>query len=56
MSDTYQEGYDAFKKRLPQSDNPYKEGNEKQQWDDGWEDAKMDADHNRPQPCHPRER
>jgi hypothetical protein len=55
MNAVYLAGYHAFKKHLPQSDNPYTEEAEKQQWDEGWEDAKMDADRNRPQPCHPRE-
>ena len=54
MNNIYLEGYDAFKKHLPQGDNPYKEEAEQKQWDDGWEEAKMDADLNRPQPCHPR--
>jgi hypothetical protein len=51
MNDAYQEGYDAFKKRLAPSDNPYKEEVEKQQWDEGWEDAKMDTDLNRRSIC-----
>ena len=51
MNNVYLEGYDAFKKRLPQSDNPYKEEAEKQQWDDGWEEAKMDTDLNRRSIC-----
>lgn len=54
MNDAYREGYDAFEKRLTQSDNPYKEEAEKQLWDEGWEDAMMDTDISRPQPCHPR--
>jgi hypothetical protein len=33
MNAAYREGYDAFKRRLPQSDNPYKEESKKQQWD-----------------------
>ncbi len=54
MNDAYREGHVAFEKRLPQSDNPYREETAKQQWDEGWEDAKMDADISRPKPCHPR--
>jgi ribosome modulation factor len=43
MNNIYLEGYYAFKKHLPQSDNPYKEESEKQQWHDGWKEAKMEA-------------
>ena len=51
MNNIYLEGYYAFKKHLPQSDNPYKEESEKQQWHDGWKEAKMEADlnHSKPQ-------
>jgi hypothetical protein len=51
MTDAYKEGYDAFKKRLSQTDNPSKEEAERQQWEEGWEDAKMDADLNRRSIC-----
>ena len=51
MNDAYREGYDAFKKRVSQDDNPYKAEVEKQKWDEGWEDAKMDADVKRRSIC-----
>jgi ribosome modulation factor len=51
MNDAYQEGYDAFKNRLAQEDNPYDTDVEKEKWDEGWEDAKMDGDLNRRSMC-----
>jgi ribosome modulation factor len=51
MNNISLEGYYAFKQHLPQSDNPFKEEAEKQQWENGWEEDKMDADlnHSKPQ-------
>jgi ribosome modulation factor len=51
MNDAYQAGYDAFKKRLPQDDNPFADEAERQQWDEGWEEGKMDADLHRRSIC-----
>ncbi len=51
MNNPYQDGYDAFNKRLPQSANPCKDDAQKKLWDEGWEDAKMDADLSRRSIC-----
>jgi ribosome modulation factor len=43
MNDPYKEGYEAFSKGLSPDDNPYREQPEdKNKWDEGWEDGKID--------------
>lgn len=45
MNIAYDEGYEAFRKGLMLTDNPFQgESERKQQWDAGWEDAKIEAD------------
>lgn len=44
MNDAYREGYDAFYQAASLDANPYQSETEKKRWDDGWEDAKMEAD------------
>ncbi len=56
MNDAHQEGYDAFKRGLPQDDNPYPaDADKKRRWEEGWEDAKIDTDLNRRSICSERE-
>jgi|GEM_PF-4370226 len=52
MVDAYQEGREAFQKHLKLKDNPYAENTEeRKRWEEGWEEAMMEADLKRPTPC-----
>jgi ribosome modulation factor len=45
MNDAYQDGYAAFGKGVSLDANPFRGDAEKEKrWDDGWEDAKMEAE------------
>ena len=52
MSDAYEDGYVAFGKAISSDANPFRGDAEKQKrWDDGWEDAKLDAEIRRRSIC-----
>lgn len=52
MEAAYQEGRNAFQKGLKLENNPYSETTErKKRWEEGWEEAMMEADLKRPTPC-----
>lgn len=52
MGDAYHEGREAFQKHLKLKDNPYSENTEqRKRWEEGWEEAMMEADLKRPTPC-----
>jgi hypothetical protein len=52
MNDAYQDGYAAFAKVVSLDANPYRGDAEREKrWDDGWEDAKMEADLKRRSIC-----
>lgn len=52
MNDAYQDGYAAFGKAVSQDANPFRGDAEKEKrWDDGWEDAKIDAEVRRRSIC-----
>jgi hypothetical protein len=45
MDKPYEQGQEAFRKGLVAEANPYKEQVEEQKaWQEGWEDAKIEAD------------
>lgn len=45
MDNPYEQGQEAFRQGLAAEINPYKGQVEKQRaWDEGWEDAKIEAD------------
>jgi ribosome modulation factor len=45
MGNPYEQGQEAFVKGLSADANPYKEQAENQKaWQEGWEDAKIEAD------------
>ena len=50
MSDPYQAGYQAFADTLPPEENPY-DDERREQWNEGWEDAKIDKDSQRRSIC-----
>ncbi|HUT10640.1 MAG TPA: hypothetical protein VMY42_09090 [Thermoguttaceae bacterium] len=55
MGDAYKEGYEASKKGAVQDANPYAEEAEKsQQWNEGWEDARIEGELDRNQICRER--
>lgn len=52
MNDAYHEGQEAFRKGLTVDANPYKgQADGERQWDEGWEDAKIEADLRRRSIC-----
>jgi ribosome modulation factor len=52
MNDAYQDGYAAFGKAVSLDANPFRGDTEKEKlWDDGWEDAKMEAEVKRRSIC-----
>ncbi len=55
MNDAYNEGQEAFRKGLIVDANPYKgRAEDEKKWEEGWEDAKIDADLNRRSICSDR--
>jgi hypothetical protein len=52
MGNPYEQGQEAFLKGLTAGSNPHKEQAEKQRaWQEGWEDAKIEADLRRRDIC-----
>ncbi len=51
MSDAFQAGYQAFADTLPPEENPYDDAEQRAQWNEGWEDAKIDKDSQRRSIC-----
>ena len=51
MSETYQEGFQAFVDGMTLEDNPYDDAVKREKWDEGWEDAKIDKDSQRRSVC-----
>lgn len=52
MNAAYAEGQEAFRKGLTLEANPYQGQPEKsRKWEEGWEDAKIDADNKRRSVC-----
>ena len=55
MNDVYDEGREAYRSGSPADANPYKGQAEKEKkWDEGWEDAKIDAEMKRRTICSDR--
>ena len=52
MQDAYQKGREAFQEGLKAEQNPHPERTEsRKQWEEGWEEAMMEADLKRPSIC-----
>ncbi len=52
MVDAYEEGRAAFQNGVKLEKNPYSENTEqRKRWEEGWEEAMMEADLKRPTPC-----
>ena len=52
MNDVYKEGHGAYCNGLTAEANPYKgQAAKEEEWNEGWEDAKIDADLNRRSIC-----
>ncbi len=52
MNDVYGEGQEAFRKGLAVDANPHKgQAENEKKWEEGWEDAKIDADLDRRSIC-----
>jgi hypothetical protein len=52
MDDAHNEGQEAFRKGLTVDANPYKgQAENEKKWEEGWEDAKIEADLKRRSIC-----